>query len=110
TFKRYSEGHGFGVLACDLAERHNFSAARGKALYSLELINYWTGTISLSLELIRTAFHHALRSGDFQVACYACNHIVTNRLTLGHPLEEVYQESVERLDFARKAGFLAVQD
>jgi predicted ATPase/signal transduction histidine kinase len=110
AFKRYPEGYDFGVLACDLVERHQFSAARGKALYSLELINYWSGTIDLSLELIRTAFHHALRSGDFLIACYACNHIVTNRLALGHPLEEIYQESVARLGFVREAGFQAVQD
>ncbi len=110
AFKRYREGYEFGVLACDLVERHNYPAARAKALYSLELINYWTGTIGLSLELIRMAFHHALRSGDFQIACYACTHIITDRLALGHPLEEVYQESIERLDFARKAGYLAVQD
>ncbi|HEX8699805.1 MAG TPA: ATP-binding protein, partial [Myxococcaceae bacterium] len=110
AFKRYREGYEFGVLACDLVERHNFSAARAKALYSLEMIHYWTSSLGLSLELIRTAFHHALRSGDFQIACYASNHIVTNRLALGHPLEEVYQESIERLGFARKVGFLAVQD
>jgi predicted ATPase/signal transduction histidine kinase len=110
AFKRYQEGYEFGVLACDLVERHNFSAARAKALYSLEMIHYWVGSIELSLDLIRTAYQDALRSGDFQIACYACNHIVTNRLALGHPLEEVHRESVERLDFARKAGFLAVQD
>jgi len=110
VFKRYAQGYDFGVLACDLVERHHFSAARGKALYSLEMINYWSGSIGLSLELIRTAFHHALQSGDFQIACYASNHIVTDRLALGHPLEQVYQESLERLSFARKAGYQAVQD
>jgi predicted ATPase/signal transduction histidine kinase len=109
-FKRYHEGYDFGVLACDLVERHRFSGARAKALYSLEMIHYWTGPLSLSLELVRTAFHHALQSGDFQVACYASNHIVTDRLALGHPLEEVYTESVERLSFARTSGYRAVED
>ncbi|WP_224243822.1 trifunctional serine/threonine-protein kinase/ATP-binding protein/sensor histidine kinase [Hyalangium gracile] len=110
AFRRYREGHAFGVLACELVERRSFPNARGKALYTLELINYWTRPLSRSLELIRDAFHHALQAGDFQVACYCCNHIVTDRLTLGHSLDEVYQESVARLDFVRKAGFLAVRD
>uniref|UniRef100_UPI001CCA0348 trifunctional serine/threonine-protein kinase/ATP-binding protein/sensor histidine kinase n=1 Tax=Hyalangium gracile TaxID=394092 RepID=UPI001CCA0348 len=107
-FKQYREGYAFGKLACDLVERRGFSSARGKALYSMEIISYWTQPISISLELIRGAFQHALRASDFQIACYCCNHIVTDRLSLGHALEEVYQESVARLDFARKAGFVDV--
>ncbi|MDY7230603.1 trifunctional serine/threonine-protein kinase/ATP-binding protein/sensor histidine kinase [Hyalangium rubrum] len=109
AFKMYREGYAFGKLACELVERHGFSASRGKALYSLEIINYWTRPLSTSLELIREAFQHAVQGGDFQVACYCCNHIVTDRLALGHELEEVYQESVARLDFPRRAGFLDVQ-
>jgi len=109
-FKRYREGHAFGVLASELVERHGFTSARGRALYALELTSYWTRHLSLALETVRDAFHQALRGGDFQVACYCSNHIVTNRLVLGHPLEEVYQESVARLDFARQSGFQAVQD
>jgi predicted ATPase/signal transduction histidine kinase len=109
AFKRYQEGYTFGKLACDIVERHGFAASRGKALYSLELINYWTRSLSISLELIREAFQHALKAGDFQIACYCCNHIVTDRLSMGHSLEEVYQESVARLDFARKAGYIDVQ-
>ncbi len=110
TFKQYREGYAFGKLACDLVERHGFESARGKALYSMEIINYWTRPMALSLEFIREAFHHALRAGDFQIAGYCCNHIVTDRLSLGHDLEEVYQESVARLDFVRKAGFVDVAD
>jgi predicted ATPase len=53
VFKRYPQGYDFGVLACDLVERHHFSAARAKALYSLEMINYWSGTIGLSRSTTR---------------------------------------------------------
>ncbi|KFE70692.1 trifunctional serine/threonine-protein kinase/ATP-binding protein/sensor histidine kinase [Hyalangium minutum] len=109
AFKQYREGYAFGKLACDLVERHGFTASRGKALYSLEIISYWTRPMALSQELIREAFQHALKAGDFQVACYCCNHIVTNRLSMGHELEEVHQESVARMDFARRAGYRDVQ-
>ncbi|WP_224248432.1 trifunctional serine/threonine-protein kinase/ATP-binding protein/sensor histidine kinase, partial [Hyalangium gracile] len=110
AFKRYREGLAFGRLACALVERHDLAALRGGALYSLEIISYFTRPLSEALELIRRAFHHALQASDFQVAGYCCNHIVTDRLALGHELEDVYQESVARLDFARKAGFLDVGD
>ncbi|HEX5752493.1 MAG TPA: ATP-binding sensor histidine kinase [Archangium sp.] len=110
AFKKYREGYAFGELACALVERHGFASARGMALYSLELINYWTRPLSRSLELIRGAFHHALQGGDFQVACYCCNHIVTDCLALGYPLDDVYAESVARYDFAHRAGYLDVRE
>ena len=109
-FKKYREGHALGLLACELVERHDFSAARGSALCGMELVNYWTRPLSLSLEFIRGAFQHAVPAGDFQTACYCCNHIVSDLMALGHSLDEVYQESVARLDFANKAGYRAVQD
>ncbi|MFY0527138.1 trifunctional serine/threonine-protein kinase/ATP-binding protein/sensor histidine kinase [Archangium gephyra] len=110
AFKKYREGHAFGELACALVERHGFSAYRGMALYSLQIINPWTQPMARSLELIRSAFHHALLAGDFQAACYCCNHIVTDSLMLGQPLDEVHAESVARYDFVRRAGFQDVLD
>ncbi|MGK3985124.1 AAA family ATPase [Sorangium sp. So ce136] len=110
AFRKYQLGYAFGKLACDLVERHNYAACRGKVLYTMEIINYWTRPISISLDLARSAFHHAVLSGDFQVACYCCNHIVTDRISLGHDLADVYRESVARLDFQRNAGFRDVQD
>ncbi|MCY1083653.1 trifunctional serine/threonine-protein kinase/ATP-binding protein/sensor histidine kinase [Archangium lansingense] len=110
VFKKYREGHAFGELACAIAERHGFSSARGMALYSLQIINPWTRPMARSLELIRSAFHHALQAGDFQVACYCCNHIVTDSLMLGHPLNDVHAESVARFDFVRRAGYQDVLD
>ncbi|OJT25735.1 histidine kinase [Archangium sp. Cb G35] len=110
AFKKYREGYAFGELACALVERHDLAAARGMALYSMELINYWTRPISRSLELIRGAFHHALQGGDFQVACYCCNHIVTDCLALGYSLDDVYAESVARFDFAHRAGYQDVRE
>ncbi|MET0403134.1 MAG: serine/threonine-protein kinase PknK, partial [Cystobacter sp.] len=107
-FQRYREGQAFGELALALVERHGFSASRARLFYSLELLSFWTQPLTVSLEYIREAFHQALPAGDFQIACYACNHTVTDRLLLGHPLEEVHQEANTRLEFARKMGFEAI--
>jgi predicted ATPase/signal transduction histidine kinase len=110
AFKRYQEGYAFGQLACELVERHGLAALRAQALYGMEMVNYWTRPLSVSLEYIREAFHRALQDNDFGVAGYCCNHIVTDRLALGHELEEVYQESVARLDFTHRIGFLDSRD
>ncbi|HEX5751793.1 MAG TPA: ATP-binding sensor histidine kinase [Archangium sp.] len=110
TFKKYREGHAFGTLGCALVERYNYASSRGKALFTLEIISFWTRPLSVARELARGAFHHALQAGDIPIASYCCNHIVTNSLSQGDKLEDVYLESVARLDFVRKAGFLDVQD
>lgn len=105
VFKRHREGYALGQVALDILERYDFAAFRGKALYTMEIINYWTRPISVSLDLVYRGFHHAALAGDFQVACYCCNHIVTDRVSLGHDLAEVYNEAAERLDFVRKTSF-----
>lgn len=110
VFKKYRAGYAFGKVALDILERYNFAAIRGKALYTMEIIHYWTHPIAISLDLIRRAFHHAVLAGDFQIACYACNHIVSDRLAMGHDLPAVYTETVARLDFVRRAGFRDVAD
>ncbi|WNG52125.1 AAA family ATPase [Archangium minus] len=109
-FKKYREGQAFGLLARELVERHNFSASRGKALYGMEMVSYWVLPMAISQEFIREAFHHAVPAGDFQTACYSCNHTVTNALFMGHSLDEVYQESVARIDFVRKVGYRGIEE
>ena len=110
TFKKYQEGRAFAQLAHELVERYDLTALRGKALLTLEMTSYWTRPLALSLELAQEAFQHALQASDIQSVCFACGHLVSNRLLLGHPLEEVHQESVARLDFVSKAGYLGVRD
>ncbi|WP_224361734.1 trifunctional serine/threonine-protein kinase/ATP-binding protein/sensor histidine kinase [Hyalangium versicolor] len=109
-FKRYQEGHAFGLLARELVERHRFFAFRGKVLFAQETLNPWTQPMNSSLELARTGFQYSLQAGDFPIACFCCSHIVTDRLSLGHRLEDVYQEAVSRRDFARKVGYADIDD
>jgi predicted ATPase/signal transduction histidine kinase len=109
TFKRYQEGHAFGQLACALVDRYDLTAFRSRIIYLMAMITYWTQPLSGTLEPLRRGFQLALQGSEFQAACYCCINIVTDRLAVGHPLEEVYQESVARLAFVRKAGFQDAQ-
>ena len=44
------------------------------------------------------------------MACYSCNHTITDLLTRGTHLDEVWRETERGLDFVRKAKFRDVID
>ncbi|WP_257463258.1 trifunctional serine/threonine-protein kinase/ATP-binding protein/sensor histidine kinase [Archangium lipolyticum] len=109
-FKQYREGHALGMLARALLDRHNLASQRGKVLFSLQFIHYWSQPLSATQELVLEGFDHAVQAGDFQAACFCGSAITLNRLVMGHHLDDVYQESVVRGDFTRKAGVLDTRD
>jgi len=110
AFKRYREGLAFGQLANDLAERYGGSGLRSKGHYGMGVISSWTQPFTVAVEHLRKAFHYALQASDYQIACFCCSNLVMHRIAMGHELEEVYQESVARLDFTTKARFWDVRD
>ncbi|PTL83494.1 ATP-binding sensor histidine kinase [Vitiosangium sp. GDMCC 1.1324] len=110
AFKRYREGLAWGQLARELLERHNVSSQRGKVLYSLQFISFWSQPLSAAQEIALRGFHHAMQMGDIPAACYCGVSITANRLVMGHHLDDVYQESVVRGDFARRAGSVDARD
>ncbi len=109
-FKRFREGYAFGMLGHEVVERHNFTSVRGKVTFGRQHLTPWTQHMEGVVALSRSSFEYSLQAGDFPIASYCCMNVVTYRLSLGHPLEDVYQESVARLDFVRKLGFVDVVD
>ncbi|KFE70243.1 hypothetical protein DB31_5285 [Hyalangium minutum] len=103
--EKYAEGYAFGRVAQGLVNRPEFSAYRSGTLFILAHLSRWVRPFSVSLGLFQETFRHSLQSGDFRNACYCCDNILINRLLMGHELEEVYQESVTRLEFVRKASY-----
>jgi PAS domain S-box-containing protein len=105
VFHRYEDGYLFGRLACDLVEKFGFAAYRAKANFAMEITVLWTKPVTTAIEYIQSAFRAAVEAGDLTVACYSRNHLITDLLLKGAPLEEVWLESERCLDFARKARF-----
>ncbi|MDY7226060.1 AAA family ATPase [Hyalangium rubrum] len=103
--EKYQAGHSFGRLAKRLVERPEYSAHRSGALFILAHLSRWVRPLPKSLGLFHDAFGHALQRGDFRTACYCCDNIVINMVLMGRELGEVYQESLARLEFARKANY-----
>ncbi len=110
VFLRYQDGYRFGRLACDLVEKHHFLACAAKVHLFMELLSFWNRPLPEALDHIKTAFQIGNETGDLAVSCYCSNHIITDLLTQGVPLSEVYRESEMRLDYARKARFQSVVD
>ncbi|HXO68672.1 MAG TPA: AAA family ATPase, partial [Bradyrhizobium sp.] len=109
-FRRYAEGYQFGKLACDLVEKHEFAAYKAKMCLTMEMIVLWSEPIATALDYIRQAHRAATETGDLGRACYSCNHAITDRLTRGDPLNDVWDETEQGLDFVRKSRFRDVAD
>jgi len=109
-FGRYEDGYRFARLACDLVEKRNLIAPKANVYFSTEMVVLWTQPVQTALDYIRAAHRAGVEGGDLTVACYSCNHAITDLLAQGTHLEEVWHESERGLDFARKAKFRDVVD
>jgi PAS domain S-box-containing protein len=110
TYRRYLDGYRFGKVGSDLIEKHQFVACRAKTYFPMEMVVLWTQPIETAVDYIRKAFLAGVEAGDLGIACYSCNHTITDRLTRGDPLDEIWRESERGLDFVRKARFRDVVD
>ena len=111
NFAQFQAGYRFGKLAYDLMERHAFHGYRPKVCLTFgDNINFYVHHLKTDRDLINLAFQSAVENGDLVWACYSCNHIISNMLSAGDPLEETWDESVRRLEFVRKAKDPNIED
>jgi predicted ATPase/signal transduction histidine kinase/GAF domain-containing protein len=110
VFHRYREGYRLGRLACDLVEKHDFSAYHMKVYHEMGAISVWTQPLTSAIELRRAVARNAIETGDLIYACYDMHQTITGLLLRNDPLEAVWRESEMALDFARKARFRDVVD
>ncbi len=107
---RYTDGYRFARLACDLVEKLGLVAYKAKVYFPTELTALWAQPVATAIDYIRGAHRAAVENGDLTIACYSCNHAVTDLLLRGDPLDEVWRETERGLEFARKAKFRDVAD
>jgi PAS domain S-box-containing protein len=110
AFHRYHEGYRFGRLACDLVERHRFTAYHTKVYHELGAVSVWTQPLTRAIELRRAVTRAAIETGDLTYACYSMHQSITGILLRNDPLDAVWRESEMALDFARTAKFRDVVD
>jgi predicted ATPase/signal transduction histidine kinase len=109
-FHRYREGYRLGRLACDLVEKHDFTAYHTKVHHEMGAISVWTRPLTSAIEFRRAVARNAAETGDLTYACYSLHHLITGSLLRNDPLDAVWRESELALDFARRARFRDVVD
>jgi PAS domain S-box-containing protein len=110
TCHRYREGYRLCTLACDLVEKHAFTAYDTKVSHAMGLAAFWTQPLTSVIELRRATTRTAAERGDLTFACYGMHQTITYLLTRNDPLDAVWRESAMALDFARAAKFRDVVD
>jgi predicted ATPase/signal transduction histidine kinase len=110
AFHRYREGYRLARLACDLVEKHGFTAYQTKVYHDLAAVSLWTQPITSAIELRRAVTRSATETGNLTYACYSMHHSITGLLLRNDPLDAVWRESQMALDFARRAKFRDVAD
>jgi PAS domain S-box-containing protein len=110
VFHRYDEGYRFVRLACDLVEKQSFIAYQAKAYHSMGIAAAWTQPPTTAIDFNRAAVRTATETGDLTSACYSLDRTITILLLRNDPLDTVWHEAENSLDFVRKAGFRDVAD
>jgi PAS domain S-box-containing protein len=110
NFHRYREGYRLARLACDLVEKHSFTAYDMKVYHAMGLAAFWTEPLTSVIELRRATTRTAAERGDLTFACYGMHQSITYLLMRNDPLDAVWRESEMALDFARTAKFRDVAD
>jgi PAS domain S-box-containing protein len=110
AFNRYREGYRFAKVACDLVEKHGFVAYHARVHYAMGIASVWTRPITSAIDFDRAAFRSAIETGDLTFACYSMSRTVNDLLVRNDPLDAVWRESEQALDFIRKAKYRDVAD
>jgi len=110
NFHRFHEGYRLAKLACDLVEKHAFTAYDTKVYHAMGLAAFWTEPLTSVIELRRATTRTATERGDLTFACYGMHQSITYLLMRNDPLDAVWRESERALDFARAAKFRDVVD
>ncbi len=93
----------FGQLGCELVEKRGLKRFEARTYMNFgNVVLPWTKHVRAGRELVRRAFEAANLSGDVTFAAYSCNHLNTNLLAAGDPLDEAQREAERGLAFAQK--------
>jgi PAS domain S-box-containing protein len=105
VYHRYNEGYRFARLACDLVEKHGFTAVRAKVLVVSAVVAGWTQPVGAAIDLAEAGFRAASEGGDPAFGCYGMSIAIMYRHLRNDPLDVVWRESEIAIDFARNARY-----
>jgi predicted ATPase/signal transduction histidine kinase len=108
---RYEEGYRIGKLSYELMKKHSYLQCKSRVcLFFGDIVNFYKHPFREDRSFILEGFEAGVATGDLVSACYHCNHLITNMIVTGEPLEDVLRECRQRLKFVRKARDPNIED
>src|SRR5258705_6244593 len=102
AFHRYTDGYRFVKVACDLVEKHGFSAYKAKIYHAMGSVALWTQPIASAIDFMRATFRAAIEAGDLTFACYGLCQPTICLLLRNDSIDGVLDESGIGIDLIRK--------
>ncbi|QEU01927.1 trifunctional serine/threonine-protein kinase/ATP-binding protein/sensor histidine kinase [Pseudomonas oryzihabitans] len=106
---RYGDAFRYAEVAAELSAQPCFTKARGAALIALERVSVWTRPLPYSVECAESAYRFLVSKGSPSFACYANNHIISDLIVLGAPIERMLLQIDTGLQYARHLEFTDAQ-
>lgn len=108
-FECYQLGFSFATVARELVERPEYASGRMSVLLALDQVSVWSKSLPFALDCAEQAFRASISKGAPSFACYASNHIVSDLLVLGAPIERMLQQIDTGLAMAHNLEFIDAQ-
>jgi PAS domain S-box-containing protein len=105
VFHCFADGEAFARLSVAVAERYGFTAQKAGAHFLMQMAVLWTRPIEDALTCLQAAARSVGETGEMVYACFTRQHRLTDLMARGDPLDQVWLESVDALDFVRKYKF-----
>lgn len=106
---RHGDAFRYAEVASELSAEPRFTKARGAALIALERVSVWTRPLPYSVECAESAYRFLVSKGSPSFACYANNHIISDLIVLGAPIERMLRQIDTGLQYARHLEFTDAQ-
>lgn len=108
-YEDYKDGYEYGQAALALVERHGYDAQRTATLVAVDQVSAWTRPLSYSLNQIREAIRTGHAAGDVGMTCYARNHLISDLLVMGAPLDRIESELVPAIAMTQQLGYRDIE-
>ena len=105
----YEDGFKYAEVALKVVEKHGYEAARPGTLVAMDQVSPWTKSLSYALARAREGAASGYAGGDLGMACYACNHIVSDLLVMGEHLALIGEDIERGLKLTRQIGYIDVE-
>ncbi|WP_263263858.1 ATP-binding sensor histidine kinase [Pseudomonas sp. RIT-PI-S] len=108
-FEAYALGLDFTRCAVTLTEQPRYASGRVSALIALDQVSVWTQPLPFALECAEQAYRASLALGSPSLACFSNNHIVSDLLVLGAPIERMLRQIDSGLIMAGNLEYVDAQ-